>query len=850
MKRLVLLFCVIAFLTAIENEDRIKPRAEQDKHPAQNIPRKKYIPEIQHSTTPEPPHSRDTITLIDEDFETGMPADWTVVDGNNDGYTWTTGTYYLLYYHPPNYGTAYAYYSDNTAGSAAPAGTEYLISPSVGCAGATTMTLSYSWGHNWMGGSLYGTSQVRLHDDLSWSNWNTLATYSYTTNGVDTFDLDINLPAESVQVQFTYEDPLGEWGMAFGIDNVLLEAEMPSVYVWDFETGLQDWTHTNGLVFPDGWDVGPSGLYPAQTPPDAGDSTMWIDADAAGSGSWIKDSALSPVCTPNSGIDWLKYGFSNYGGSGSFLNELHVGIKHSTSGVWTATELAFYPSGMITGPEWDSVDVSAYASADFVQVYFYFDDLNTWGYWACFDNASIDATVSGGFHDIGVTRILSPPMGGVPPGDYDWIFRVQNLGDYYETGDILATIWDTVSMTQIFSQGYTLTNFPPGGDTAIDCNTSITIPSYYYCYVYAGIGDDNPANDTLTVNSYVPESLGQHIYSIDAQTPTGSVVLNGVEYDGTYFYLTGATAINETEVFVLDTLGDLIWTIDQPAQCTGYGWHDMAFDRAYIGPDRIDTLYASCDFNVDRFGINKITGALDYYGPLPGPTNPNRPLAYMPESLYFFTADMFYIYKFIKNGSFVFQVTTPWLMSGATYDNDTVGGGSVWWSTADTEAQFRQFNPNTMSFTDMSFARDHPAVGLGFAQNFRDMDVLFSILNMPEADYIYGFFLRWSDSTGVSENIPSHDPEHFGFMYDMPNPIRKNMPISYSLSHKSRVKLSVYNPAGRLLKTLVNGTESTGTHVISWNGKDNAGRKLASGVYFIRLETNQQSDTRKTVFLE
>lgn len=453
-------------------------------------------------------------------------------------------------------------------------------------------------------------------------------------------------------------------------------------------------------------------------------------------------------------------------------------------------------------------------------------------------------------HDIGVTRILSPPMGGVPPGDYDWIVRIQNLGDFPETGDIHATIYDTIGMTIIFSQTYTLTNFPPGGDSAIHFNTTIAVPNYYYCEVMAGFGDDNPTNDTLTVNSYVPDSLGQHIYWIDAQTPTGSMALHGVEFDGTYFYLTGITAIDQAKVFVLDTLGNLIWTIDQPAHCTGWGWRDMAFDRAYVGPDRVDTLYASCDFNVDRFGINKTTGTLDYYGPLPGPINPNRPLAYMPESLYFFTADMFHIYKFIKNGSFVDLDTTPWVLRGAAYDHDTLGGGSVWWSSLDSVEQFKMYDPNAMYFTGTSFGCDYPGSGLGFARDFRDMDVLFSVMNLPQEDHIYGFFLRWSGSTGVVENPSLSKQAGFGFELTIPSPMRKGTPIHYRVPSKCEVKLNVYDAMGRLVKALVNGAELAGTHVVAWNGKDRLGRNLASGVYFLKLEAGQNLDIRKIVYIE
>jgi hypothetical protein len=438
-------------------------------------------------------------------------------------------------------------------------------------------------------------------------------------------------------------------------------------------------------------------------------------------------------------------------------------------------------------------------------------------------------------------------MGGVPAGDYDWIARIQNLGDFPETGIVSAVIYDTVGMIQIFSQTYTLTDFPPGGDTALDFGATITVPNYYYCEVMAGFGDDNPANDTLTVNSYVPDSLGQHIYWIDAQTPTGSMALHGVEFDGTYFYLTGITAIDSTKVFVLDTLGNLIWTIDQPTHCTGWGWRDMAFDRVYVGPDRIDTLYASCNPNVDRFGINKITGTLDYYGPLPGPINPNRPLAYMPESLYFFTADMFYLYKFIKNGSFVDLDTTIWLLRGAAYDSDTLGGGYVWWSSLDTVDQFKMYDPNAMYFTGTSFGCDYPGSGLGFAQNFRDMDVLFSVMNLPQEDYIYGFFLRWSDSTGVMEN--PYPIDHDCLEIHAPNPIRKSSRISYVAPSDYCVTLQIYDAMGRCVHTVAKA-ESAASNVLTWDGKDRSGRDLPFGVYFLRLETDLEAHVTKLVYIE
>jgi hypothetical protein len=151
-----------------------------------------------------------------------MPAGWQVIDGNNDGYTWTVGTTDDLWLPPPNYGTAYAYYSDDDAGEFAPPGTEYLVSPAVECTGLADLVLVYGWAFTIFDPPI-GASYVRFHNGSTWGIWNQLATYYVDGNGIDTFDLTTYLPADSVQVQFTYEDSTAGWGWAFGIDNVLLE---------------------------------------------------------------------------------------------------------------------------------------------------------------------------------------------------------------------------------------------------------------------------------------------------------------------------------------------------------------------------------------------------------------------------------------------------------------------------------------------------------------------------------------------------------------------------------------------------------------------------------------------------
>lgn len=453
-------------------------------------------------------------------------------------------------------------------------------------------------------------------------------------------------------------------------------------------------------------------------------------------------------------------------------------------------------------------------------------------------------------HDIGVTRILSPPLGGVPAGDYDWIVRVQNLGNFAETGTVSGIIYDTASMVPIFTEYHTLSDFPAGADTALCFNTTITVPNYYYCAVEAVFGDDNPANDTMSVNSFVPQQLGQRIYWINAQEPTSSMVLHGVEFDGEYFYLTGITAINEGKVFVLDTLGDLVWTIDQPGHCTGWGWRDMAFDRIYVGPDRIDTLYASCTAMIDKFGVDKTAGTLIYHGSFPGPVSCNRSLAYMPESLYFFTADLLHIYKFMKNGPVVHQDTTPWIMRGAAYDDDTLGGGSLWWSSEDSAAHIKEYDPNATCFTGRSFGGEYPTAGLGFAQGFRDMDVLFAVVNAPQGDEVHGYFLRWSDSTGIGEQTRPARPLGFGILPIHPNPIQSGNEIWYCAPDDGLARVNIYDRTGRLLTSLTGRGDAKTMNRFSWPTRDRNGQAIPSGVYFIKLDSAGKSLIAKIVYLE
>jgi hypothetical protein len=83
-----------------------------------------------------------------------------------------------------------------------------------------------------------------------------------------------------------------------------------------------------------------------------------------------------------------------------------------------------------------------------------------------------------------------------------------------------------------------------------------------------------------------------------------------------------------------------------------------------------------------------------------------------------------------------------------------------------------------------------------------------------------------------------------------PNPFNPSTTIGYTLATSGRVRLTVFDTAGRRVRSLVDADESRGPHSVVFDGRDDAGSGLASGVYFYRLETGVVTRTRKMVLLK
>lgn len=85
---------------------------------------------------------------------------------------------------------------------------------------------------------------------------------------------------------------------------------------------------------------------------------------------------------------------------------------------------------------------------------------------------------------------------------------------------------------------------------------------------------------------------------------------------------------------------------------------------------------------------------------------------------------------------------------------------------------------------------------------------------------------------------------------NFPNPFNPTTTIHYTLPEATKVSLKIYDVLGREIRTLVNQTQLAGTRSVVWDGKNNHGKVIGSGIYFYRLQSKSKVLTRKMIFLK
>jgi subtilisin family serine protease len=137
----------------------------------------------------------------------------------------------------------------------------------------------------------------------------------------------------------------------------------------------------------------------------------------------------------------------------------------------------------------------------------------------------------------------------------------------------------------------------------------------------------------------------------------------------------------------------------------------------------------------------------------------------------------------------------------------------------------------------------------GMALGSYEAAIRFSTNDPNNAVVIVPVTLNVSDATSV-DGVTAL-PARFDLGRPQPNPSGSATSIRYAVpAGGADVSISIYDVAGRHVRALVRGAQPAGHHVAVWDGRDRAGRRAVSGVYFYRMEAGDFSQVRKVTILE
>ena len=103
---------------------------------------------------------------------------------------------------------------------------------------------------------------------------------------------------------------------------------------------------------------------------------------------------------------------------------------------------------------------------------------------------------------------------------------------------------------------------------------------------------------------------------------------------------------------------------------------------------------------------------------------------------------------------------------------------------------------------------------------------------------------------GDDRRAQSAKPKSFLLSQNYPNPFNTETMISFALPHSSDVKIEIFNILGQKVRDLVDEEVSAGYKQVVWDGRDNAGKPVASGVYLYQLKAGSFKEAKRMILLK
>ena len=140
--------------------------------------------------------------------------------------------------------------------------------------------------------------------------------------------------------------------------------------------------------------------------------------------------------------------------------------------------------------------------------------------------------------------------------------------------------------------------------------------------------------------------------------------------------------------------------------------------------------------------------------------------------------------------------------------------------------------------------------GLGRVISF---STLLSDIELSNSNYakLFANTVEWAsrkNKTSVSEN-EERTPVSYSLQQNIPNPFNPSTVINYQIPKAGGVELTIYNMLGQEVRKLVNESITAGTHSIQWDGNNNRGEQVRTGIYLYRMEAGKFIKERKMLLL-
>jgi len=87
-------------------------------------------------------------------------------------------------------------------------------------------------------------------------------------------------------------------------------------------------------------------------------------------------------------------------------------------------------------------------------------------------------------------------------------------------------------------------------------------------------------------------------------------------------------------------------------------------------------------------------------------------------------------------------------------------------------------------------------------------------------------------------------------LQNYPNPFNPQTAIVYDIAKAGQVSLSIYNVLGQKIRTLVDGLQNASRHTVQWDGKDDNGAQVTSGIYFYRIHAQGFTQVKQMLLLK